>query len=197
MCIRDSANRNLPDRRRYLVDDAINSGQIALTTGNDISCEWTQLDEHIVSANVNDKIDLKFGGWKPNFKYGAYGEYRTRKYQAREFIYNWDAANNHLPDGFRQMDVPTLLSNKTYLGDGGLDVLEQVRWRNNYSGHNTLGAGYLTAFLPFGKLSVLDVYKRQVWCCRPKQVVMTTRIDAWNYNKPWISCLTANTISAT
>lgn len=149
------ANRNLPDRRRYLVDDAINSGQIALTTGNDISCEWTQLDEHIVSANVNDKIDLKFGDWKPNFKYGAYGEYRTRKYQAREFIYNWDAANNHLPDGFRQMDVPTLLSNKTYLGDGGLDVLEQVRWRNNYSGHNTLGAGYLTAFLPFGKLSVL------------------------------------------
>ncbi len=149
------ANRYMPDRRRYLTDDAIESGQMALTTGNDISREWTQLDEHIFSANVNNKMNLKFNKWEPSLKYGAYGEYRTREYMAREFIYNWDAANNSLPAGFRQMDIPTLLSDVNNLGEGKLDVLEQVRWRNNYSGHNTLGAGYLTATLPFGPLSIL------------------------------------------
>lgn len=149
------ANRHLPDRRRYLVDDAIENGQIALTTGNDISREWTQLDEHIFSANVNNKKELKFNAWTPSLKFGAYGEYRTREYKAREFIYNWDASNNSLPAGFRQMDIPTLLSDEANLGAGKLDVLEQVRWRNNYSGHNTLGAGYLTASLPFGPLSIL------------------------------------------
>ena len=149
------ANRHLPDRRRYLVDDAIENGQMALTTGNDISREWTQLDEHIFSANVNNKKELKFNAWTPSLKFGAYGEYRTREYKAREFIYNWDASNNSLPAGFRQMDIPTLLSDEANLGAGKLDVLEQVRWRNNYSGHNTLGAGYLTASLPFGPLSIL------------------------------------------
>ena len=149
------ANRHLPDRRRYLVDDALESGQIALTTGNDISREWTQLDEHIISGNVNNKMDFKFNTWEPNLKYGAYAEYRTREYMAREFIYHWDASNHSLPDGFRQMDIPTLLSNENNLGGGKMDVLEQVRWSNNYSGHNTLGAGYLTATLPFGPLSIL------------------------------------------
>lgn len=149
------ANRNIPDRRRYLVDDAIESDQLALTTGNDISREWTQLDEHIFSANVNNRTDFSLNGWQPTLKYGAYGEYRTREYMAREFIYHWNAADNSLPTGFRQMDIPTLLSDANYLGEKGLDVLEQVRWRNNYSGHNTLGAAYLTATLPFGPLSVL------------------------------------------
>ena len=49
------ANRHLPDRRRYLIDDALESGVYALSTGNDISREWTQLDEHILSLGVNDK----------------------------------------------------------------------------------------------------------------------------------------------
>ncbi len=149
------ANRYMPDRRRYLVDDAIESGQLALTTGNDISREWTELDEHIFSANVNNKTALKINSWTPSLKYGAYGEYRTRDYMAREFIYHWDASDNTLPNGFRHMDIPTLLSDADNLGDKGMDVLEQVRWRNNYSGHNTLGAGYLTATLPFGPLSIL------------------------------------------
>lgn len=149
------ANRCLPDRRRYLIDDAIESGELALTTGNDISREWTRLDEHIVSGNINNKTDLHFGTWAPAVKYGAYAEYRTREYKAREFIYNWDASGNSLPEGFRRMDIPTLLSNSDNLGEGKLDVLEQVRWRNNYSGHNTLGAGYLMATLPFGSLSIL------------------------------------------
>lgn len=149
------ANRHLPDRRRYLVDDAIESGVMALTTGNDISREWTQLDEHIASVNVGHKIALKWGQWQPTVKWGGYGEYRTREYQAREFIYHWDTGHNSLPSGFRQMDIPTLLSTPDYLGQDGLDVLEQVRWSNNYRGHNTLGAMYVGTTLPFGAFSLL------------------------------------------
>lgn len=148
------ANRNLPDRKRYLTDDALESGVYALSTGNDISREWTKLDEHILSAGVNDEHLLDLNGWQPKLKVGAYGEYRTRKYTAREFIYNWNADSNNMPEGFRLMDIPTLLSNADNYGTDKLYLIEQVRMRNNYSGHNSMGAGYLTASLPFGKVSV-------------------------------------------
>ncbi len=148
------ANRYLPDRRRYLIDDAIETGVYALSTGNDVSREWTQLDEHIFSANVNGKYGLKFGAWKPSLKMGAYAEYRTREYMTREFIYNWDVSGNNMPAGFRHADLPELLSDEANFGADKLYLLEQVQWRNNYRGHNTAGAGYAAASLPLGKLNV-------------------------------------------
>ena len=148
------ANRNVPDRRRYLTNDALETGVIQLTTGNDISREWTRLDEHIFSAAVNDRHDFAFGSWKPILKLGAYGEYRTREYKTREFIYNWEPENNTLPSDFRKSDIPTLLSDATNFGVDKLYLLEEPNRRDDYKGHNTLGAGYLAASLPFGKLSV-------------------------------------------
>ena len=149
------ANRRLPDRRRFLTDDSLEDGVYALSTGNDISREWTSLDEHIMSANLNEKHDFTFGNWQPSLSVGAYGEYRTRKYTTSEYIYNWDASNNNLPSDFRHMDIPTLLSDESNFGDDKLYMLELSKWRNNYRGNNLLGAGYLTAALPFGKLNVL------------------------------------------
>ena len=148
------ANRHLPDRRRYLVDDAIESNVMALTTGNDISREWTQLDEHILSANINGQHDFHFGSCSPSLKVGAYTEYRTRTYTTREFIYNWNVSDNNMPADFRHADIPQLLSNSDNFGADKLYLLEQVQWRNNYSGHNTLGAGYLAASIPFGKMGI-------------------------------------------
>ena len=69
-----------------LIDDALESGVYALSTGNDISREWTQLDEHIFSLGVNDKHHFKFGNFEPDLKVGVYGEYRSREYQTRNFI---------------------------------------------------------------------------------------------------------------
>lgn len=149
------ANRNQPDRRRYLVDDALESGTYALTTGNDIFREWTKLDEHIASANVSDNWQLNIHSWQPLLKAGVYTEYRTRRYNTREFIYNWNAADNNLPAGFRHQDVPTLLSREDYMGADKLYLLEQQQMRNNYRGRNTLGAVFLAAQLPFGKLGLL------------------------------------------
>ena len=148
------ANRHLPDRRRYLIDDALESGVYALSTGNDISREWTQLDEHILSLGVNDKHHFKFGNFEPDLKVGAYGEYRSREYQTRNFIYNWNVSDNNMPSDFRHSDIPTLLSSEANMGYDKLYLLEEKQMRNNYRGHNTLGAGYLALSLPFGKLGI-------------------------------------------
>lgn len=148
------ANRHLPDRRRYLIDDALESGVYALSTGNDISREWTQLDEHILSLGVNDKHHFKFGNFEPDLQVGAYGEYRTREYQTRNFIYNWNVSDNNMPSDFRHSDIPTLLSSEANMGYDKLYLLEEKQMRNNYCGHNTLGAGYLALSLPFGKLGI-------------------------------------------
>ena len=148
------ANRHVPDRRRYKIDDVLETNHLGLSTGNDISREWTQLNEHIFSASANDKHQFDFNGWDPFLKFGAYGEYRTREYLTREFIYNWDMSSNNMPTGFRYMDIPMLLSNESNFGLDKLNLLEQMHMRNNYIGHNTLGAGYLAMSLPFGKLGI-------------------------------------------
>lgn len=148
------ANRNVPDRRRYLINDALEPGVMQLTSPNDISREWTKLDEHIVSAAVNDKHDFKFGSFTPSLKFGAYGEYRTRKYTTRDFIYNWNAASNTLPDGFRQNDLSEMLSDEIYFGADRLYLLEEQHMRNNYKGNNYLGAGYFAANIPLGNFNI-------------------------------------------
>lgn len=148
------ANRHLPDRRRYLIDDALESGVYALSTGNDISREWTQLDEHILSLGINDKHHFKFGNFEPDLQVGAYGEYRSREYQTRNFIYNWNVSANNMPSDFRHSHIPTLLSSEANMGYDKLYLLEEKQMRNNYRGHNTLGAGYLAMSLPFGKLGI-------------------------------------------
>jgi len=149
------ANRYLPDRRRYVINDALETGTLALSNGNDINREFTDLNEHIMSAKINDNRDIKINDITLlKLKYGIYGEYRTRKYETRNFIYSWNPADNILPDGFRHTDIPSLLSNSQYLGDNGLYLIEEQNMRNNYKGRNTLGAAYATASLPLGKFSV-------------------------------------------
>ena len=146
------ANRRMPDRRRYTIDDALERGTLMLTAGNEIQREFTKLDEHIVSAGINDRH--VFGQDMLTLKVGAYGEYRSREYKTREFIYNWDMGDNQLPEGFRKMEMTELLSNADHFGADKLYLLEQQAMRNNYGGRNLLGAGYAAATLPLGKLNV-------------------------------------------
>lgn len=148
------ANRNIPDRRRYLVNDALESGVMQLSNGNDISREWTKLGEHIASVSANDEHKFAFGQWQPSLKFGLYGEYRSREYKTREFIYAWNAADNTLPSNFRQNNLEEMLSDASYYGEDKFYLLEHKRMTNNYKGHNTLGAGYVAANLPFGRFNI-------------------------------------------
>ncbi len=149
------ADRIVPDRRRYMVNDALESGVYALTTGNDISREWTELHENISSLSLNDAQTFSLMDREACIKAGFYGEYRTRHYNTRQFIYNWNAYDNTLPEGFRQLDIPTMLSDASFLSEDRLHLLEQQRMRDNYRGNNIQGAAYLTASLPLGRLSIL------------------------------------------
>lgn len=148
------ANRNMPDRRRYLINDVMEVGKLGLSDANDINREFTKLNEHIFSANVNYTHDFTFGNFTPTLKAGAYAENRSRDYNTRMFIYNFNAANNNLPNGFRYMNVPNELMQDKYYGEDGFHLLEKVQWSNNYEGNHLLTAGYLGANLPFDKLNI-------------------------------------------
>ncbi len=146
------ANRNLPDRRRIVLNDILETDKIGWTTANDISREFTKLDEHIFSGNVNYQHDFQWGEFTPTLKTGAYGEYRARAYNTRLFYYNWNYYSNTLPSGFRYMDITNeLLVNENY-GLDKLHLFEEVNYLNNYRGNNTHAAGYVAAHLPFRQL---------------------------------------------
>lgn len=148
------ANNNMPDRKRYIINDAMEDGKMGLSNVNDITREWTKLNEHILSANGNYELNMDFGSFKPMIKTGAYMEYRMRDYNTRMFIYNYNAANNSLPSGFRYMNIPNELMQDKYYGEDGIYMLEKVKWSNNYEGNNMMYSGYVATNLPFGKLNV-------------------------------------------
>ena len=146
------ANRNMPDRRRYIqvYDDDIES--FYTDKINDISREFSRLDEHIMSANANYVRDFHFGRFSPQLKAGAYAEYRTRTYDTRQFIYNWNSGS--LPSSYAAMDVVTELLQDENYGADKLSLMEKVDYTNSYEGDNSLYAGYLAVNLPLGKLNV-------------------------------------------
>lgn len=148
------SNRNQPDRRRYMRNDALEDGVLQLSSSNDISREYTYLYEHIGSLSLDYSETFHWGWFEPQLKAGFYGEYRSRSYSARTFYYNWNQASNTLPTGFRQWDIPTELMQEDNYGVDRLFLLEQVQWRNNYDGRNTLLAGYVGFNMPFGPVNL-------------------------------------------
>lgn len=150
------ADRSLPDRRRILLSDATIYGKDAMwvSTGNDISREFSLLTEHIFSGNVNYEQELTFGSFTPLLKTGAYAEYRTRDYNTRYFYYNWNVSSNSLPQDFQYLDPTTDLLSPANYGADKLHLFEEIKKRNNYAGNNQLYAGYLAIQIPLGKLDI-------------------------------------------
>ena len=139
------ANRQLPDRRRILLNDSEETGVIALATGNDISREFTRLDENIGSLNVNYLRNFQFGSFTPELRAGAYGEYRARTYRTRQFSYAW---GNDMPSGFKNFDIVNQLLQEENYGENKLYLYERVRKTNDYNGNNWIGSAYIAANLP-------------------------------------------------
>lgn len=149
------ANRLLPDRRRYTLDNSLDIDHVGLTTGNDINREFTRLDEHIASAVVNYRYRFESAhSFHPELLTGAYAEYRTRNYRTRSFIYQWDPINNSLPSGFQYLDLPTQLFTADNYGDNGLYLIDDTKLRNNYEGRHLITSAYAAANLPLGAFNV-------------------------------------------
>ena len=54
--------------------------QFVIENINDVNREFSRLDEHILSANLNYQHTFNLGEFNPLLKAGTYTEYRTRKY---------------------------------------------------------------------------------------------------------------------
>lgn len=148
------ANRNLPDRRRYSLDNQLDPDRIGLTVGNEVNREFTRLDEHIGSAGVNYRYRFEAGNLEPELFAGAYSEYRSRDYRTRSFIYSWNTASNTLPEGFRYLPFTTGLMQDANYGDNGLYLLDDTKLRNDYSGRQVVASAYAAVNLPLGLLNI-------------------------------------------
>ncbi len=141
------ANRNLPDRRIYKVDDSQNAnGTLQLTDGNNITRYSTYLYEHIGSANVNYEKKFEVFNITPLLKAGAYGEYRTRNYRTRQFAYLGD---NTMFQNWAVDDVKNQLSNPSNFGADKLSLKDNSSYMDDYKGKSLLGAGYVGLNIPF------------------------------------------------
>lgn len=162
------ANRNLPDRRLIERTD-----RTAETMGiYRISREFTKLDEHIASANLNYRHDFQFGDIAPTLKAGAYGEYRTRRYNTRQFQYSWQPTNS-LPQGFQfDDDIPGNVLIDSNYGPDKLYMQEEVDYMNNYEGKNTQISGYVGINLPVGAFSI---YAGARYEYARQELIMNTR----------------------
>ena len=148
------ANRNLPDRRRYSLDNSVDIDHVALNTGNDISREFTRLDEHLASGAINYRYRFEAPHIQPELYAGAYAEYRTRRYNTRSFIYQWNPTDNTLPADFRSLDLATQLMVDANYGDKGLYLIDDTKMRNDYDGHHLIASAYAAVNLPLGPFNV-------------------------------------------
>ncbi|MCR5395651.1 MAG: TonB-dependent receptor [Bacteroidales bacterium] len=139
------ANRYLPDRKRYTVVGQ-EDGTLEVENLNDINREFSYLNEHIYSAAINWKHDLRGDQHHPTLKLGLYGEMKNRKYDTRFFTYAWP--NGQLPQELRSLDVPTQLLTDPNYGADGLYLLEQVDWTNNYEASQRLRCCYAALLWP-------------------------------------------------
>ncbi len=162
------ANRNLPDRRRIERTDRTEE-----TMGiYRIIREFTRLDEHIASANMNYRHDFLFGNIAPVLKTGLYAEHRTRTYNTRQLQYAW-LPQNSLPEDF-QFDAnvqDNVLVDKNY-GMDKLYMYEEVNKMNDYKGKNMLIAGYAGINLPVG---AFDLYAGVRYEYDRMELIMNTR----------------------
>ena len=138
------ANRNLPDRHIYSVDDHGHGGALVLQDGNDITREFTRLDEHMGSVNLNWEQKLKLGSFEPTLKAGGYGEYRSRDYKTRQFAYLMGVGQ-----WYPQLDVPTQLMQPGNFSQDKMTLKDISKYTDDYKGHNTVGAAYVGLNIPF------------------------------------------------
>lgn len=176
------ANRNLPDRRLIERTDRTDETMSIYR----ISREFTKLDEHIVSANVNYRHDFQFGNIEPTLKTGLYGEYRTRTYNTRQFQYGWDP-DNALPDRFEfDTDVVNNVLIDSNYGTDKLYMQEEVNYMNNYEGKNTQISGYAGINIPVGAFSlyagVRYEHNRQELIMNTRQYEESKRSTFYDYN---------------
>lgn len=144
------SDRDMPDRRLIELTDRTDN----LMGIYRISREFTHLNEHTASLNVNYRQNLTLGTLTPTVKAGVYGEYRTRKYRTREFQYGWQP-DNTLPEGFMfSTDIPGDVLIPENYGPDKLYLYENINYLNSYNARMSQLAGYLGINIPWESLNI-------------------------------------------
>lgn len=151
------ANKNQPDRRIINWEQNGYSGDAHYMEyqidQNDITRDFNKLNEYNYSLATNYTHDFSFAnGFKPSLKAGAYGEYRDRNYNTRYFKYRWNP--DSFPTDFSYRDVVNEILIPENLGSDKMFAYDDTDRLNDYSGTNSLGAGYVGFNIPFNKFNI-------------------------------------------
>ncbi len=123
---------------------------------------YQELDEHIVSGAANYKKQLIDANIPATIQGGVYGEYRSRKYTPREFLYRYDK----LPYADRQdyiyLPFEDMMSSE-WLGIDKVYIDEISRKSNAYDGEYSVAAAYASTTLPVGQFDIYAGVRAEMW----------------------------------
>jgi outer membrane receptor protein involved in Fe transport len=149
------AGKTEPDRR-IINNYAGISGEADIPfvkTGNDnISRYFRRLHDNTVSvaANCRQSFDKVFHAV---LKTGLYGEYQSRDYSVREFIYRYSNLTYEERQTYLLLPFAEMLDDR-YLGADKVFIDENTQKTNNYSADVLHVAGYAALEIPVGKLLI-------------------------------------------
>lgn len=111
---------------------------------------YLKLKEHLVMLRADYTQPLVFGSFKPELRLGAYGEYKTRTFDARLLGYiksNEDLFDQSLP--YQPFD--SVFMDKNINNTNGIKLAETTNPSDSYDANNLQIAGYFTLKIPIGK----------------------------------------------
>jgi outer membrane receptor protein involved in Fe transport len=149
------ANKNEPNRRIVTNHAGISNPEDIATveTGNDNITRYSQdLHDHNFSLSLNYKRTFHRIKFQPVLKAGFYGEYKTRNYTPREFIYRYDRLSYEERQTYLKLPFQEMLGDP-YLAADKVYQDEITRKSNAYSANVWHGAGYAALEIPADKLT--------------------------------------------
>jgi outer membrane receptor protein involved in Fe transport len=150
------AGKNEPDRRIVNNYAGIGSEQDipSVKTSNDnISRYFQNLFDNTASAAVNYKHTFGDMLLASVVKTGLYGEYHSRDYSVREFIYRYSNLTYEERQTYLALPFAEMLDNR-YLGADKVFIDEITQKTNNYSAKVLHTAGYAALEIPVHKLLI-------------------------------------------
>ena len=182
------SNRRQPDRRIVEREKNPENGiyEYSIDQGS-VSRYFTSLDEHVVSAGANLSLPLFPDGMlRPELRTGLYGEYKTRRYATRNFLYKWNAYQNKLPAGFGSLPAEQIFAPENLGAPDKLHVQDETHNTDDYSAHSDVLAAYAALNMSLGRFNVyagvrFESYRSSLESY-PSETNFRTRTNTYRYN---------------
>jgi TonB-dependent receptor len=111
---------------------------------------FMDMNEDIISANLNLDQKISLGNYKPSMKAGIYYEQKSRTFNARKLGYVYSNPNQR-DQSIQYLPVEELLSGQYFNTSTGIKLAEETSKSDSYDADNNMLAGYLAFNLPVGK----------------------------------------------